>query len=202
MIPVICAMLASACSSPANPNPMLSNMWRDPTYKGAPIHKIVVMTIDSEFNFRRGMDDRMVTALGAQQAEGVPWYSLMSITDMPTHHTIREAVQRSGAGGVLTLRVVTVNLYPRYTPGYVEEVPGPLMVGPFGNVIPTWQGTSRPPAVKVNQVVRIQACLYDASGKLLWTGMTNTVELGSESDLQQAVENGIAKELKRAKLIV
>lgn len=194
---VVC--FAGACASSSDS--AMVNMWRADASPGGRMQRIVVMTADEDFEFRKGFDDRFVQLLAQRGATGIPWYSLMSITDMPTPAMVETAVQRSDADGVLVLRMVGLRGVDAYRPGYVDEVPGPQMVTPFGNVIPTWEQVRGPSRVRADAVLRMEASLYSAQGRLLWTGTSRTIDPGSDRQIQTQVAADVIRELSRVGFI-
>jgi len=161
------ALLLGACASTK-----LINSWRDSRYSGPPPAKILVIGVTKQSGIRRTFEDIFAEQLRAHRVEAIQSYTLIPEDGEVAQERLAQAVQESGAQGVLITRLVKVDRQTQYYPGtYV----GPRLGGFYGFYSTAWIGFYDPPQVYTYDVVTSETSLFEAkSNRLLWSGTSET----------------------------
>ena len=98
---VVAFLLAGCAATPNQPT-----AWLDPAYTGQGFRKIFVVGLSArDLTDQRGFENLMVSALQDAGVLAVPGWQFMPTDRTPDEGTIRAAVARSGADGVLLARI-------------------------------------------------------------------------------------------------
>ena len=161
------ALLLCACASTK-----LINSWRDSGYAGPPLSKILVIGVTKQSGIRRTFEDIFAEQLRAHHVEGIRGYTLIPDDGEVPQERLAQAVQASGAQGVLITRLVKVDRQTQYYPGtYV----GPRLGGFYGYYSSAWIGFYDPPQYYTYDVVTSETSLFEAkANRLLWSGTSET----------------------------
>jgi len=162
---LISAVVLAACASTT-----IRSAWFDTTFKGGPMKRIVVVGVGGQVADRRVFEDIFAEQLRAAGVAGVPGYTVMSDETRMDDTAFAAAVERTGADGVLIVRLLGVDSRTRVS---TAMMPGPMMGGPgLGVYGPTWF-----PATQVNQyeIARVESSLYDTkTRRMVWSAATDT----------------------------
>ena len=174
----------------------LKNSWRDPDYKGPPLKKIMVVGISKQAVNRRIFEDQFVAQLKAAGVEGVQSYLFIPQDGKADEGTVKEAVQKAGADGVLVTRLVRVDVNTQVTPAY------PVGMGFYGGYAGAWGGYYDPAMVTTTDTLVVETNLYGLNDSvLLWSATTQTF---APTDLKTDIDafaKVIIEQLKKQKLI-
>jgi hypothetical protein len=173
---VICgSILLLAAWSIGCASTKLTSSWRDPQF-GRTVRKPLVVGVTTDQVRRRLFEDTMVAELKKRGAEAIAGYTVLpQDVGQPTKEQLLAAVMQTRADSVLLVRVVaneTRTEVDRPAP------PPPVSYGDYYDW--SWENTYVGPEVYQYQVVTVQADLLDtASGRMIWTGKTETVDPNS-----------------------
>jgi hypothetical protein len=158
----------------------IQSAWFDPAYTGGPMQKIGVVGVGANVTDRRVFEDIFAQKLRAAGVDGVPGYILMPDDARVAEGPFSGAVEKSGAQGLLVVRVlgvdtktqVSTTMVPGGGPGWGAGFgPG---YGPYGGFYgPAWY-----PVTQVSQydVASVEASLYDVkTRRLVWSATTQTL---------------------------
>ena len=173
----------------------LKTSWRDPGYKGPPLKKVMVVGVSSQPATRRTFEDEFVKQLKADGVEGIQSYNFIPQDGKAEDAQVKQAVQKSGADGVLITRLVRVDVN-------VQVVQPMGFYGGYGGYAGAWGGYYDPPMVSQTDTVVLDTTLWGLNDSvLLWSGSTETF---APTNIRQETE-GFAKviigALKKQKLI-
>lgn len=161
----LCTAVLAACQTTS-----IKSAWFDPTYAGGPMKKIDVVGAGGSISSRRVFEDVFAQRLRTVEVEGIPGYTVIPDDARVAEAPFSAAVERSGAQGVLMVRLVGVDTK---TQVYTSMVPGGLGWGPYGAMYgPAWY-----PVTEVNQydVATVETSLYDVkTRRLVWAATTET----------------------------
>jgi hypothetical protein len=163
---VACLILFSSCSSTKT-----LDTWKDSTYKGRYIEKVLVAGISFPFDSRQLED----TFIARFQEYGIQAVSLKAISpDMKyTVDSMRAEAQRIKSDSVLTIRMIGMKEKEEWE----RFVPTPEFTGPL-----YMESMQYPPLdyeFEKEDLV-IESSLYDTvSGKLIWRLHSETIKRGS-----------------------
>jgi hypothetical protein len=160
-------LLLGACASTH-----LVNTWRDAQYAGPPFTRILVIGVTKQSGIRRTFEDIFAQQLRAHRVEAVQSYTLIPEDGEVPRERLAQAVEQSGADGVLVSRLVRVD---RQTQIYPGTYAGPPFMGFYGFYSSAWIGFYDPPQVYTYDVVTSETSLFEAkSNRLIWSGTTET----------------------------
>jgi hypothetical protein len=169
------ALLCTACASTS-----IRSAWFDPTFKGGPFAKIVVVGGGggTDAASRRVFEDIFVEHLRAAGVDAVQGYIVIPDEARSGENPFSAAIQRSGADGALMVRLLEVDTRTQVT---TTMVPGPGFGGwggpwggPWGGGFygPSWSAV---PVVSQYQLANVEANLYDVKTRqMVWAANTQT----------------------------
>jgi hypothetical protein len=164
-VAVFVAMLVAGCASTS-----IKSAWFDPGYTGGPFRKILVVGVHGSLADSRVFEDIFTQKLGATGVEGVPGYRIVGSDGAGDEPAWTAAVARSGADGLLTVRLLRVDTQTRIT---TTMMSGPMLWGPYGG----WWGPGMMPVQEVTQydIASVETTLWDVkSRRVVWAATTDT----------------------------
>ena len=183
------AVVALAFAAGCAPNRLL-HQQANPEYVGKPFKRVLVVAVTKENVLGRVYEDRMVALLGERGIKGVPAYASLGSAGAVDEATLRGAIAKTGADGVLITRTTSVDESTVTTPGYTVSV-GYGWGGFYGYYSGAWQTSYVPPQTTVVGPTRTvsETRLFDAkSGTLAWSCMIGTTDRDGESDSAASVQ--------------
>jgi hypothetical protein len=164
---VLCAvaLIAAACASTS-----IRSAWYDTSYPGGAFRKILVVGIGGNLTDTRVFEDIFSQKLKAAGVDGVAGYLTLPQGAQPGNSVWNAAVEASGAGALLTVRLLRVDTK---TQVFTTMMPAPMMWGPYGG----WYG---PPMVAVPEVQQydvasVETNLWDVkTHRVVWAATTDT----------------------------
>ncbi|MEY2667499.1 MAG: hypothetical protein RJA59_137 [Pseudomonadota bacterium] len=151
----------------------LQSAWYDPTFTGGPMHRITVVAAGLTPANRRLAEDIFSQRLGARGVHSAPGWAVVSDEARNAPEPFTEALRRSGAEGVLVIRVLGVDTRTQVNTMMVTTT------SVWGT--PGWGGvwaTTTVPVTQVSQyaLVMVETSLYEVStSRLVWSGITQTL---------------------------
>jgi hypothetical protein len=163
----------------------LQSAWYDPSFTGGPMHRITVVAAGVNVANRRMAEDVFSQRLLALGVHAAPGWAVVSDEARNAPEPFTEAVRRSGAEGVLVIRVLGVDTRTQVNTMMVTTaVP---IGGGWGWGSPSVWATTTVPVTQVSQynLVMVETSLYEVStGRLVWSGITQTL---NPADFQRDV---------------
>jgi hypothetical protein len=162
------AVALVACASTT-----IRDAWTDPSYRGGPLRKILVLGVSPNLSDRRIFEDIMSARLASVGVEAIPAYRFLPEEGRVPEPALDAAVKAAGADGLLLSRVLHID---RRTNVYTTMRSGPPFGPGFG-----WYGlySAWYPVTEVHQydIATVETSLFAADGKrVVWSGMTETYE--------------------------
>jgi hypothetical protein len=162
-------LLLSGCASTT-----LQSAWFDSEYKGGAFKRILVVGVTGSFADRRIFDDLFAQALNNAGAQGVPGYQFIDNAPSASTEVFNDGVAKSGADGLLLVRLLGVDTRTNVATTMVPVMPGPIG-GPYGNLGPWGPSWYVVPSVQQYQVANVEATLFDAkTHRPIWSANTQT----------------------------
>jgi hypothetical protein len=162
---IFAAVVLAACQTTS-----IRSAWYDPGYTGGPMKKIAVVGVGTNLANRRVFEDIFAQKLRAAGVDAVAGYTVIPDDARAAEAPFAAAVEKSGAQGVLMVRLLGVDTK---TQVYTTMVSGGFGWGPYGGMYgPGWY-----PVTDVQQydVANVEASLYDVkTRKLVWAANTET----------------------------
>lgn len=187
---VTLAAVLSACVSTS-----ILDRWKDPSYTGPALHKVLVVGVQKNEGRRRLWEDAMVAALIHQGVQASASWTVFP-TKAPSADELAATATHDGFDGVLASHFVSASQRLYWMPGYAG-------VG-FGwqwRYYGYWGAAYDPGFVETEDRADYQTDVFtvDANGgKLIWTGITRSIDLSSTrsitEDISRVLVPALAKE--------
>ncbi len=185
------AAILAACASTR-----LQTSWVDPEAKGRKLGNVLVVGVARSPVVRRQFEDTFVRVLGERKVAALPSYLRLPDPAAIDEAAVKPLVQKEGITHFLVARVVdrkTVTTYvPPTTTVYVGPMPRyypPHYSSWYGYYGTGYAAVTQPGYVLDTDYVNLETNVYDAaSGKLVWSGLTETA-LGNQ--VQEEIEGFI-----------
>jgi len=170
----------------------IQSAWFDPNFKGGPMKKIDVVMLGSNLANRRVAEDVFAQKLRDAGVDGVAGWTVIPDEARAAQQPFTEAVTRTGAQGLLVVRLLGVDTRTQVTTTMVPTT-GPMWGGPGWG--PGWGGPGwgpdwgggwggggafGPAMVPVQEVSQydlaiVETTLYEvATGRPVWSANTQT----------------------------
>jgi hypothetical protein len=186
------AGLASSFALTACSSYTLTNVWREPEFKGPPIRKVLVLGVSASDVNRRIFEDGFAQALQTSGTTAMVSYPLLPDRGQIPDDKIRGAIAQSGAEAVLITRLLRVDREVSVTPATPTMMYGRGFYGWYGSA---W--STMPQTVNTYNVLTIETTLWNPrTEKPLWTGTTQSTEV---SDVNKATAGLAAVLIERMK---
>lgn len=156
--------------------------WSDPSHDYTAVKKIAVVGASKNEVMRKYFEESFVQELAKYKIQAVASFQILKVSDPATIDKDAATAQLRDAGctHVLVTRLVDQQTVQEYRPPTTYAVgmsPGYGYPGWYGGWGTYWGTTYayEPGRIEVSTVVQMESNLYDlASGKLMWSGATQT----------------------------
>jgi hypothetical protein len=176
-------MLAASLMLAACASTTLQSAWLDPTFTAKPMKKIDVIGIGSNLTNRRVFEDIFAQKLRDAGVDGVAGYSVIPDEARAAEQPFTDAVVRTGAQGLLVVRLLGVDTRTQISTTMVST--GPMWGGP-GMWGGGWSGgpwgPSMVPVQQVSQydLATVEVTLFEVkTGRAVWSATTQTLNPSS-----------------------
>lgn len=172
----------------------IEQKWRDPevTVDISQLNKVLVVALMTNESTRRSTEDQLCKLL---HGKGVASYNYLTkdITK-EREENIRNLVKDQGFDGVIMMRLTDVEKDVKYVPGNY-----PMYYGRFwGYYWNAWNAFYDPGYYKTTRTYRVETNVYSLKrDKLIWSGVTSTVDPSGVNKLMQSASNTVYKEMKK-----
>jgi len=172
LLSLILSVSMSSCATTA-----LTSVWKDSTYQGGPLKKILVIGVFRETDIKKYFEDEFARELKASGVDAVASYTVFPEEDILNKETITEKIKELKMDSVLVTRVIDVRDVSGYETYPTHVNPG----GDFYNYYVMCCQTT----VMSGYVVMLETRIFEEKyDKLLWSAT-------SESSLQRYREDTI-----------
>jgi len=179
-------------------NGALVNMWRDPAYDDPPMHSMLVVAVRRDQTQRRLLEDAFGRELEKRGVDATPSYEHFPSAP-PDTSQIADVVNQHGYDGALIVYRLRTETSTNYVPGYVTTEPV-WRVSPWtGRYRSYWADINHPGYVETDVTVRHEIELWDnrQEGRLVWTGVGESVNPASPSEVTHDVTHNVVPELEK-----
>lgn len=175
----------------------IETQWKDPDVgpDDFAFGKVIALAQLEDETTRRIAEDELVRVLAAApraQARGMqvrPSYTLVAAAELEDVAALRRKVEGAGFDGAVVLRLVSDRERVDYVPGHYEVL--------WGRAV-----RYEPGYTTVDRIVRIETSVYSiAQGRLLWSGVSRTLNPRDLGKLTRDVIRAAAAELERQGLL-
>jgi hypothetical protein len=180
------ALAAMGCASTE-----MTSTWTDPAAKGASLSKVAVVCMTPAPGLRRMAEDAAASKL--QGAQAVPSYQVLGDTNLRDLEAVKAKLMEQGFQGVLLMRLA----------GVTEQV-SPVTYGTFNGYYGWAAGAVfEPTYLQTDRIIHVISSLYSLEDdKLMWSGVSQTLDPSSLKSLMNDVTKAVAKSIQKDRLIL
>ena len=198
---VFATTLLSSCSSTT----MLSS-WADPAYTGGKLGNVLIIGVAQNPGIRRQFEDTFAKNLKSQKSMGTVSYVTLQDPAAINEQTVGPVIQSQKITQVLVTRLVDRKTVTSYVPPsvstYAPAYPSYYYGGWSGYYGASYSTVVTPGYEYDTEYVSLETNVYDvASGKLIWSGATETQMGGAASSHVAEFVSVIIGYMKRDKLL-
>jgi len=170
----------------------IETQWKDPAARAEDLafRKVIALAQLEDETARRAAEDELARAIAAgprakaRGMQALPAYPLISTAELDDVAAMRAKVEGAGFDGAVVLRLVSDEERVTFVPGRYETM--------WGRVV-----SYDPGYTTVDRILRVETRLYSvAQGKLLWSGVSRTVDPRDLADLVDGIANAVGEELE------
>ena len=179
-------------------NSALVNMWRDPSFRGPPMRRVLVVAFIRDPARRRILEDGFGRQFAKHDVEAVPSYEHFP-NQPPDTSQVGDVVGQGSYDGVLLTTRLRTERSTSYVPGYVTTQPT-YAVSPWSGRYRTyWVDVMHPGYVEEEIRVRHNVELWSVreGGRLVWTAVGEVVNPSSPSEVTHDITHNVVPELAR-----
>jgi len=179
--------------------------WRNPNYTGGTFHNILVLALNGKAEGRADFEDALVAAISRRGEKASVSYEFLPRPDATPidRQDLKALVEWQKFDAIVVARLTKATEQTVYVPGQVYS-PVPYyrtFYGYYGTVYPM---VYSPGYLKNEKKAQVEVSLYSTAkpdGELVWTGMTDTVEVSSVKKSIKDLVKTVTKELEKQNLI-
>ncbi len=175
----------------------ITNSWVVPDAQPIAFEKTIVVFMNTSETVRRTAEDQLVQRIGADRA--VASHSLISQDQVRDSEMARATVDAGGFDGAVVMRVIGRDQQLTYQPGmsYPAHYGGFYSYYGYG-----WPAVYDPGYLRTDTIVTVETNVYSvADDKLLWSGVSETMNPNDVARAVDDVANAVARELRRQGLV-
>jgi hypothetical protein len=185
--------------------PKLEFTWKNPNYLGGSFKNILVLALNGKAANRAEFEDELVAAITRPGAKAYPSYEFMPRPDLTPIDTsdMRELVKEQNFDAIVVARLTKKDLKTTYVPGQAYT-PFPYygtFYGYYGALSPIIYTPGYMESEKQAQVEVNSYSTAKPDGELVWTGTTNTFDVGSVKKIIKDLVKVVSKELEKENII-
>ena len=201
---VFAGLLGAACGSTRT---TMEHSWVDPAHSTTPYKKALVITLAKDDATRRVSESQLVGIFEKQGLPAVASYAIMpdlgtAGDEKSNRELVGAAVAKCGADAVTISRLVSAETSERWVQGSTYVVPDAYYGGFYGYYSHAYEVVSTPDYLVEDRTYVVETNLYDvASEKLVWTGISETLNPESMTQGIDSVARVIVSTLRKEGLI-
>ena len=176
----------------AGPGTSLTTSWADPGAADKKLSKLLIIGVGKNPTVRRQYEDSFSRRLTTGNVSAMASYMALPDPDKINDENVAPIVKQNGLTHILVTRLIDRKTVTSYVPGstYVVGMPSyyPSYYGSWGGYYGSSYGAvSTPGYTYETEYVNLETNVYSvATGKLIWSGITET-ELGGKMDTSISV---------------
>src|SRR5882724_975812 len=176
------------------PSTKIVNSWRDPQViiDTSDLRKFVVAALLKNETVRRSAEDQMVAMYPGKAVQS---YIVLGLTELKESEDFYSGrLKKEGYDGVIVLRLVKVDKVNRYVPGSYPAYYGTWR-GYYGYA---WPNYYDPGYYTTDKTYFVEVNVYSVKrNKLIWTGITSTINPTSGDQLFAGVVKAVNEKMKQ-----
>jgi hypothetical protein len=197
LMAAVATIVVSGCGSSK-----LVSQWSDPNAGGPPLRKILVIAVRNDPTRRRIWEDAFARAMSARGATVTPsWQEFPNA--LPDTSAVVAKVQQVGYDGVVVVRRTGRESQDRVVPASTTLEPITFWDDFSRTYVTYYREVTTPGYVETQDVVGSQIDVWRTSegGRMVWSGLTETVDPSSPAEFSDDLSKLIVPELVKAGLL-
>lgn len=197
------SLLLAACS-----NTKFTKQWLDEDFDEHPYDDILVLAVADKMGNRQDAEDYIVKKLGEAGIDAIPSYDILPQTEAIDREAVVKAIEGLQLDAVIVMYATGVSEEEYYVPArrfgiYSGYGYGHAQYGSFYDYYPhAYNYVYLPGYDNTHYVVALETSLFDLNtGKMVWSGQSNTFAPDSVDDVIQNITDLTIKELQKKKII-
>jgi hypothetical protein len=173
--------------------------WQDDTYQKGNIQKVLLLGIVSKEKplLRRNFEDGMTKAFRDAGINATPSMDIMPYDVAIDSTTFEKYFKELQVDAVVVARLVAVDAARDYTAGYLYTIPFNSYYGFYGYYYAGVSMANSTGYLSQNVVVVLETNVYETTNKkLIWSGVSETVEPDKASDVINSFGDELVGRLK------
>jgi hypothetical protein len=192
--------------SVASAGSKLAMSWKNPSYSGAPFHRILVIGMSENPVVRLDFEDALSEKLTRDGLEAVPGSDILLRTDSPKldEDYLNGQIRDHHIDAVLVSRLISVDKKTTYVPGQSYTMPYPYYGSFYRYYGAAYAQTYTPGYLKTDTKVRVETNLYSAAPPdedLVWIGYSDTFNPKNENKAIKEVVKLVVKALEKENVV-
>ena len=180
----------------------LVNRWSDQTYQGQPGQKMMIIALTDNERRQYTWEGAFSKALQQVKVQPIAGSQVMPRGAELQEGDLKQKIHESGANLVAVTRLVAVDKETSYVPGTTAYVPAPGYYGMYGYYHSSYAYVNEPGYYQENTIVKLETNVYDvATEKLVWSGLTHTLNPETGQDVANGVAYTIVDDMVASKVI-
>lgn len=189
----------------ANAGPKLELSWKNPQYTGGQFKNILVLALNGNAASRAEFEDELVTAISRPGAPASPSYEFIARPNATPidKNDLRELIKEQNIDAIVVARLTKHDLKTTYVPGEVY-MPYPYYGTFYGFYDAVYPTIYAPGYMETEKEAQLEVNWYSTTppnGQLVWTGITNTFDVGSTAKAIKELVKIYSKALEQENII-
>ncbi len=205
---VMAALVAAGVvAAPAYGSTKFKTAWKSPEATQItlePGDKVLAMVISAHDDSRNGAEAALAAELKKRGVEAIPAYTVIPKSVIQDEDKARPYVEKAGCKYAVIMRVVSqekdiTGSGPMYTAVYTGPYYGGLYGGYWGF---GWGMAYSAGNMQIDTKVSVETLVYDlGTDKLIWAGMSETVNPSTALKFIKELVNEVGKEMRKQGLV-
>jgi len=193
-----CAILLAAVGGCAK-STQLSNVWVDDYWTGEPIDNVLVIGVTHRTEIRQAFEDRFVKEFERENIRAVSSASELGVGRIDSL-AIMQYVAEHEIDAILVTHLLKVTEELTYVPG-ATYTPGANTGGFYRYYTWGMNSVTTPGYMDQAEVVRLETNVYLSNSRLLWSGITDSFNPGSEDDVIKSLPEAVITDLYKRRML-
>lgn len=195
---LLCIAVALGFAGCGGSSTTIEESWKAPSVAPSRLRNVVTVCISRDGAMRRVVEDAMAQRLAHLGVRAVPVYSVLSDDDdLKDRDRAKAKLMASGYDGVVALRIVGKETKIVATP---PTYYGYWTFDSYWGM--AWPGVYDPGYLTTETVVRVETKVFSlADNKLVWEGLSKTVDPNTIRSVIDDVTKVVAETLKKQQIV-
>jgi hypothetical protein len=180
----------------------MTNMWRDPSYNGGTLKKVLAVAVRTDPVRRRIWEDAFVEELKAHDVTAVASYTLFP-SNVPDSLQVSDTVFKGGYDGVAVSVRLPDATHETYVAGYTKREPVTVSGRFLRGYTTYWRDVQVPGYTETSQMRRFQTNVWTTgnAGRMVWSGTTESAETATRGPVRDVIRKQVVAELVKAGIL-